>query len=63
MSITKALLVKKALEAYRIITPCNGDPSFTDGFTQDAGYEIFWFNDLADSTHIVKVGEVGNEID
>lgn len=58
MSITKALLVKKALEAYSIITPCNGDPSFTDGFTRDAGYEIFWFNDLADSTHIVKVGEV-----
>lgn len=49
VNIRKSLLVRRALERHRIITPCSKHP-----FTVLAGSLTFWYNDRDGSTHIVQ---------
>ena len=59
----KEALIYFAKEKYGNISPCNGDLDYNKCFThrEEYGQVVFWFNDEAGSTHIVKESQVRTE--
>ena len=52
----KAKLILRAIDRYKKISPC-GLGSLLDGFTNDSGQWLFWFN-VGRNTHMITEGEL-----
>jgi len=51
----KFKLINYAIELHGTIYPCNNLHSIDESFTIENNTLIFWFNDIDDSTHILKI--------
>lgn len=54
MEKEKQDLIKTAKKLYGEIKPCSHYQSFQDCFTFDQDYLFLWFNDITDSTKVLK---------